>query len=227
MDIVPHHITVPKTARYYTYGEIGASTRDIWIVCHGYKQLASRFLTSFSNVVADNRVIIAPEALSRFYLDTELLHTSNSRVGATWMTREDRDAEIGDIVSYLDAVYDDALKALDSFNVKRDQVRINALGFSQGGAAVGRWIARGNSRVDRLVMWGSTIPVDVDLRALADRWPLLSVDLVYGNNDLAVGLDGLEMQRAMLEEASLSARIIEFDGGHVIDRATLVKVVGD
>ncbi len=224
MDVTTHHIVVPKTARYYILGDINAVTRDIWIVCHGYSQLAGRFLESFRGVAAPGRVIIAPEALSRFYVGAELPHTAASKVGATWMTREDRDAEIGDIVSYLDAVYEAVLKELGTYGVNRDQVRINALGFSQGGASVSRWVARGNAHVDRLVVWGSSLPNDVNLRGLAERWPDFSVDLVYGSSDLAMGPNNSDAQRAMLEGANVAARLVEFEGGHVVDSATLVRV---
>lgn len=225
MDIKPHHIVVPKTARYYTLGSVNGTTEDIWIVCHGYSQLASRFLKLFCGVATPERVIVAPEALSRFYLGAELPHTTESKVGATWMTREDREAEIDDIVSYLDAVYEAVLKELGTHGINRDQVRINALGFSQGGASVSRWVARGNAHVDRLVVWGSSVPTDVNVRALAERWPNLSIDLVYGSSDLAMGPNNLDAQRAMLEGASITSRLIEFDGGHVIDPMTLVRIM--
>src|ERR1051325_10016453 len=50
------------------------------------------------------RRLVAPEGLSRFYLSER---ATERRVGASWMTREDRLAEIADYLGYLDAVYDD------------------------------------------------------------------------------------------------------------------------
>lgn len=225
MDIAAHHLTVPKTARYYTSGEPGPDTRSIWIVCHGYGQLASRFLTLFSNAGASDRVFVAPEALSRFYLDSELPHTSRSRIGATWMTREDRDSEILDIVSYLDAVCEDVLQTLDTSGGNRDGVHINCLGFSQGAAAVCRWAAQGASHIDRLVVWGSSIPEDVNPRALIERRPRLMVDLVYGTDDPAIDRGSVDAHRKILAAVGLNPRIVEFEGGHVIDKATLAAVV--
>ena len=50
---------------------------------------------------------MAPEALSRFYADvTPGRHGPTSTVGATWMTREDRENEIRDYVAYLDEMTD-------------------------------------------------------------------------------------------------------------------------
>ena len=38
----PRHLTVSRTARYFTLGPDGAPVRELWIVLHGYAQLASR-----------------------------------------------------------------------------------------------------------------------------------------------------------------------------------------
>ena len=46
MSIIEHHIRISKRARYYTIGE-RAGASDVWIVCHGYGQLAGRFLRHF------------------------------------------------------------------------------------------------------------------------------------------------------------------------------------
>ena len=87
-----HHLAVAKTARYYSLGEPGPATRQLWFVCHGYGQLAGRFLRHFEPLDDGSRVIVAPEGLSRFYLSES---PAERRVGASWMTREDRLVEIG------------------------------------------------------------------------------------------------------------------------------------
>ena len=48
----------------------------------------------------ESRVLVAPEGLSRFYVNA-----THGLVGASWMTREDRQHEIDDYVGYLDAIY--------------------------------------------------------------------------------------------------------------------------
>src|SRR6476469_3720019 len=102
--IASHSTVVPRTARYYTLGPTHGFPRELWFVCHGYGQLASRFLRQFAPLDDGTRLIVAPEALSRYYLDpvAERRHQREPRVGASWMTREDRFAEIVDYVSYLD-----------------------------------------------------------------------------------------------------------------------------
>src|SRR5207244_11621240 len=113
-----HRVTVARSARYFTLG--GTEPREVWFACHGYGQLAARFLEKLRVLDDDGRCLVAPEGLSRFYLTES---PTERRVGATWMTREDRLAEIADYVRYLDAVYDDVLVRLD-----RARVTVHALG---------------------------------------------------------------------------------------------------
>ena len=77
--------------------------RELWYVLHGYGQLAAPFLDDFRAIDDGTRLIVAPEALSRFYEgDVQARLHKDAKVGASWMTREDRDAEIADYVAYLD-----------------------------------------------------------------------------------------------------------------------------
>src|SRR5881628_153311 len=132
-----HFLSTSRTARYFTLGHLRDAT-ELWLVCHGYGQLASRFLERFRPLETQRRCIVAPEGLSRFYL-TE--HPTELRVGASWMTREDRLHEIDDYVRYLDALYREVLG-----RVEGPAARVTALGFSQGTATVSRWAALGQSR---------------------------------------------------------------------------------
>jgi len=218
---VAEHVIVSRTARYYRLGAYGPLVRDLWIACHGFSQLAARFAEPFAGVVDDTTVVLVPEALSRFYLDSRPAHTRQSPVGATWMTREDRDAEIGDIVTYLDTLYERALEALALAGGARERIRVHALGFSQGAAAASRWLARGSARVDHLVAWGSGIPDDVNLAAAAQRRPGFHVDLVHGSGDGLATAELIVAQQAMLEAAGVPFRIRSFEGGHVMNRAVL------
>lgn len=226
IELVAQHITVPRTARYYVLGGPNELVRNVWMVCHGFGQLAEQFIEPFAALEHDTRLIVAPEALSRFYLDSRPAHSRTSEVGATWMTREDRDAEVADVVTYLDALYDRLFLDLAGHGVDRDRVRVHALGFSQGAAAVSRWAARGSAVVDNLVVWGSGIPQDVNIRALGERRPALGIDLVYGTGDALVAGEPVAAQRAVLEASGVPYRIHSFDGGHVLSRAVLRKLMG-
>ena len=68
--ISAHTIVVPRTARYYTLGPTHGFPRELWFVCHGFGQLAGRFIRQFASLDDGTRLIVAPEALSRYYLDS-------------------------------------------------------------------------------------------------------------------------------------------------------------
>jgi predicted esterase len=203
-----HHFSTSRSARYFT---LGAPERaaDLWIVCHGYGQLASRFLARFRSIEAEGRCIVAPEGLSRFYLTES---PTERRVGASWMTREDRLHEIDDYVRYLDGVYT---------KLAPRTARVTALGFSQGTAAVCRWVALGSSRIDRLILWGGEVPPDLDLKRL--RVP--SLTLVYGTRDEFFTPKIIAATASRLREHNIPYELVPFDGGHEVDEATLRRLI--
>lgn len=211
MTLREHELVVRRTARYYTLGEPGPGTREIWMVCHGYGQLAARFARHFSGLAGGERLIVIPEALSRFYVDA----AAREVVGASWMTREHRQAEIGDYIAYLDAVY--AAVA----GPARNDARITAFGFSQGASTAGRWAALGHHPVARLVLWGGELPPDLDLATAAARFAALEVVMVHGTNDQVVTTKVVKGIVHRLKEHGVRHRLVEFEGGHELDDETL------
>lgn len=203
-----HRLAATRSARYFTLGSPRQAT-EFWFVCHGYGQLAARFLERFRPLAAGRRCIVAPEGLSRFYL-TE--NPAERRVGASWMTREDRLHEIDDYVRYLDAVFDD---------VNPRTALVTALGFSQGTATACRWAALGSARVDRLILWGGEVPPDLDLERL--RVPKLT--LVYGTHDEFFTPKVVSANEARLRDHGIGYELLSFEGGHEIDKATLLRLV--
>lgn len=210
---VAHHIEVPRTARYVTLGPSDAA--DVWVVLHGYGQLAGRFLRRFEAIDDGSRRIVAPEALSRFYVGNEAgRHGQSSKVGGTWMTREDRQAEIRDYVRYLDILAEHVLAGA---------TKVTVLGFSQGVATAARWTTMGAVRPDRLVLWGDFLPPDLDFTAAGRRWRRTDAVLVRGAEDRALSSEKLAGEEAdRMADAGLSPRTIRYHGGHDIDRGTLM-----
>ena len=216
-----HHIQVRRTARYYTLGDPSRETREVWFVCHGYGQLAADFIKEFEIISDSTRVIVAPEALSRYYMANEAgFHSSESKVVASWMTREDRDAEIDDYVAYLDAVYDEIISKVD-----RKNVSVTVLGFSQGGATANRWLTRGRSRSDRLIMWGALIASDADLNQAATFFSDVKLTIVYGKKDQFANEKMIEDYQRVLTEKRIPFELLTFNGGHRMDRETLRSLV--
>jgi len=201
-----HFLSTSRTARYFTLGDENAA--EVWFVCHGYGQLAARFLERFRPIEAAGRCIVAPEGLSRFYLTES---PAERRVGASWMTREDRLHEIDDYVRYLDGIYR---------KVADPETRVAALGFSQGTATVCRWAALGSSRLHRLILWGGEVPPDLDLTRL--RVP--SLTLVYGTHDEFFTPKVVAATEARLREHKIAYELVSFEGAHEIDEPTLLQL---
>lgn len=137
-----HSIKVERTARVVTKGTINEETQYVWFVCHGYGQLANYFIQKFN--LPDEHYIVAPEALSRFYLGENY-----QKVGASWMTKVDRENEILDYLEYLDKVYFQFVSPHQN-----EKIKIIVLGFSQGCATISRWAANTSQQIDWLILGG-------------------------------------------------------------------------
>src|SRR5258708_24501044 len=90
------HLQVARSARYAVMGSLEAELTEVWIVCHGHGQLARRFLSRFLPLERPDRLFIAPEALSRYYLSPPQggPHPADAPVGASSMTGADRDHDM-------------------------------------------------------------------------------------------------------------------------------------
>lgn len=217
-----HHLRVQRTARYYTLGGSDAAPRSIWFVLHGYGQLAGDFIRYFADLAGEDTLIVAPEAMNRFYLVSPDKAPARDRpVGATWMTREDRESEIADYVEYLDDLYEDV-----AADAKTAGAQINVVGFSQGSATATRWATHGKSALSRLVLWGGLMPPETDLSRGAAAFRGLSLTLVLGSRDHYVSDAMLAAEQARLDAALVRYDVIRFDGGHVITRAVFPQLAG-
>jgi predicted esterase len=216
------HIAVTRTARYYTLGAEVRSPREIWFVCHGYGQLAAYFARHFEPLDDGTRVIVVPEALSRFYFgDPRRQHGADAMVGAAWMTREDREGEIEDHVRYLDTLY-----AHVRGQRGRARAHVTVLGFSQGVATVCRWLTRGTARADRLVLWAGRLPADIFPLPATSPLRAATVTMVLGTNDEHITPLVAADQEALLRGEKLAYDVRRFDGGHAMDARLLREIAG-
>ena len=218
-------IAAVKTARYAVLGPEDGPVSEVWVACHGYGQLVPYFARHFRTVQAPGRLVVVPEALSRFYAGD--LAGRDRRVGASWMTREARETDIADIVRYLDDVF---VAACTRAGADPHAVALSGFGFSQGTATVARWLhlspvlARRDRRADRLVLWGGGLPHDLDLAA-AGWLGHADVTLVAGDRDgFATPARVLE-QQARLEAAGIAHTARSFPGEHRLNDRILREVM--
>ena len=210
-----HHLAVTRSARYYLLGEPSAQTRRIWFVCHGYGQLAAYFLRHFAFLAEADpaTLIVAPEGLSRFYLSG-----NGGRVGASWMTRDDRLAEIDDHIQFLNQLADGV------FAQCPPDVRVTVLGFSQGTATVSRWLAQASFRPARLVLWAGGFPDDLAPDAARQLLAGLPLTLVVGTDDEFITAAQATRQLELLRQLGAAPDYVSFAGTHELNRAVLTEL---
>jgi predicted esterase len=206
-----------RTARYAVLGTEPAEAQRVWFVLHGYGQLAPRFLRHFAGAVPSDTCIIAPEGLSRFYVEmprTDGAHLQ--RVGATWMTREAREDDIADTMRWLDLLSTEIMAAVGN-------VPVGVLAFSQGVATATRWLAHSGLQPDAFVAWAGGVAHDVDEQRMRDVLHNTAVTLVAGTEDGFVPPETRAAMLATLQQWQPGAQTVAFAGGHHLDRAVLAE----
>lgn len=196
-------ITIPLKAKYSTYGELSDKTEKIWFVCHGYGQLSRFFIKKFEILDPKTNFVIAPQGLSKFYLKG-----FSGRVGATWMTKEDRLTDIENQWTFLESVFDKELQGIDLSNKK-----IYALGFSQGAATISRWLTFTKNSIDKLIIWSGEVPNEF---YQMDRDKIPPIKLVYGKQDPFISFLEIEKQKEDFIKQSITFKVIDFDGKHEV-----------
>jgi predicted esterase len=200
-------LETPKSTRVYHLGDL-AGADEVWFVLHGFGQLAGSFINEFAFALRPGRALVAPEGLNHFYTDHR-----GKKTGATWMTSEDREAEITDYVRYLDHVAGTFLA--------RPGIRVEAHGFSQGSATAARWVALGSTAVARLVLWGGEMPPDPPVEQWVGRLNAADLQIVMGDKDQYYSRDRVERGLERLDAAGVQYAMRWFEGGHVVDRGVL------
>lgn len=212
--IQAHEVLIQKTAHYFTIGEPTDRVKQLWLCCHGYGQMARHFVKRFEVLENEQTLVIAPEGLSRFYTDGLA-----GKVGASWMTKEDRLTEIKDYCQYLKLLLDKYLPML------APDVKITFLGFSQGCATVCRFADHFLPEFDRLILYGGFFPEDLDYAGNLDYWQTKDTLLVLGNADPYITPELKKKHLSFAAETGLKFKEMEFEGGHEIDREVIRRLV--
>ncbi|MEO6757948.1 MAG: phospholipase, partial [Saprospiraceae bacterium] len=205
-----HTINVSRTAHYYVLGQPGPHIRRLWIVCHGYAQLADEFLEQFRLLDDGETLVVAPEGLNHFYRKG-----FDGPPGANWMTRRHRETEIADYAHYLQELLQSCREPLPTY------VRVVLLGFSQGTATVCRWILKMMPLFDDLVLWAGLPPEDLDYAAQRAYLETKNLYLLYGTHDPFLTPDRLDILQKIEAENGVDFGDIAFEGGHEIPDSEL------
>ena len=217
-----HQIQVERTARYHVLGAAGPDVHRCWFVLHGYGQLAASLLRGSAPLAAPDAIVVAPEALSRFYLNpVSPVDHANARVGASWMTREAREAEIADYVAYLDRLHAEIRGECGG-----GPLETRVLGFSQGVATAVRWALLGKIEPPRqLLLWAGHLPPEIWTDQALTRLGASELVLAAGDADPFLAPDELARTVERLDAFGYRARPFGFAGGHTITQEAVARAL--
>ena len=207
-------ISISKTGKYSQIGKCSKKINNVWIVLHGYGMLSEYFVKKFECIINETTLVIAPEATNRFYL-----RDNYTRVGASWMTKLDREQEISDNILFLDKLFSIIKK-----EIGHDNFKLNTLGFSQGGPALVRWLMSNKLNTNSLILWGSDIPKDSLVTENKSRWNSINLKIVIGKNDEYINEEKKQEFVGVVKSYGLKYELIEYEGSHKIIEEELKKI---
>ncbi|MBZ9778199.1 esterase [Psychroflexus sp. CAK8W] len=199
------------TNTYSTLNTLTTDTKNIWIACHGIGFLSKFFIGYFENLDPELNYVIAPQAPSKYYQTKAYKY-----VGASWLTKENREQEIENVLNYLDAI-------LQTEKLPKDK-KIILFGFSQGVSVVTRWLAKRKVNCDHLVIHSGSIPTEFDATSFA-YLPDLKTSIIFGNEDEYLSEERIRAQLQLALSIFPNApEIIKFDGKHVMHPESIKKI---
>jgi predicted esterase len=209
------NISIRKTAKVALIGASDDNIEEVWLVVHGYGQLSNFFIQSFSTLASDKILIVAPEGLHRFYLEG-----MSGRVGASWMTKEERLVDVEDYLAYLDDVYKRYI------SVYGDSVKVRILGFSQGTSTICRWFMHTKNRVDTIILWSGMMPPDFIITpSHYQKWP--NVYLIFDPEDPHFQQEHFQLQINWLTKNNLAYTTLQSSDGHRVSEQGLELLLNE
>jgi predicted esterase len=199
--------TTQKTSRITELIDKKAKNENLLIVLHGYGQLTTFFSRKLQDMDGSGFDIILPEALNRFYLEG-----SAGRVGASWMTKEEREQDIQDNHRYLENI----LKSYSS-----QYKKMVLMGFSQGGATAARFYSENKTKLNGLILWSSVFPPDID--SLKSVFTKQKDFFVLGNDDPYFKYE--KQKEVLTLHQELGFETITFEGKHDLNSLVLQSIL--
>ena len=195
---------------YSTLNQKTHKTKNVWLVFHGIGYLSRYFLKYFKHLDSQENYIIAPQAQSKYYLNGEYRH-----VGSSWLTRENTEAEIENMLNYLDAVFEaENLSGVENLNI---------LGYSQGVSVATRFVARRRIQCKNLIMHSGKVPQELeteDFKFLNNT----QFTFIYGTEDKYLENGIIKVEKKRLNNLfPKNLRIESFKGGHEVNTELISK----
>lgn len=206
------HLTL--TAPYHTYGTLSEDTKVIIIAFHGYGQLAKYFIQKFDFLNLDNNYVIAPQGLSKFYTK------NHTRVGASWMTKENRLLDLENQLHYVQSVFEKETEAVDWTKVK-----LIVLGFSQGVATASRWVVKNKVSFDTFIAYAGQLAYELTMDDFDFKHSETAVIAVLGDNDPFYKGENMQQFENAFKSVFPKVKFETFEGKHEVLRDVLKLII--
>ncbi len=210
MNPAEKQVSYQITNSYSTLNKYTSKTKNVWVVFHGIGYLSRFFLKYFKDFDPEENYIIAPQAQAKYYLNNEYRH-----IGASWLTKENTEAEIENVLNYLEKVY-------EAENLK-DAPNLIIFGYSQGVSVATRWVARNKTECSHLILHSGGLPKELepeDFKFLTGA----QFTMIYGTQDEYLNSERLKIENVRAKELfGEQLEIISFDGGHEVNTELILK----
>lgn len=197
-------ISTKRTAHYYMQLP-DSKVKFVLYAIHGYAQLAKDFLKSFKALKSSSILVVAPEALSKFY------NKSGAPV-ANWMTSHERESEIQDYVFYLNQLQKE-------INRQIGKKPLAILGFSQGVSTAFRWAAQLEYAPKTIFAVCGSVPPELKTNDFESK--LLQIRYYYGNRDKLLKVEQAKKEVEKIKTLGLPTQSFEFNGRHEVPQRLL------
>ena len=207
------HIDFTLKAPFYKLNRLSDQTERVWFVFHGYGQLSKYFSRKFEHLDPNRNFLIFPQGLHKFYLP------GHKKVGASWMTKEDRLTDIDNQWAYLYAVWKTCLSETDLTGKE-----IIFFGFSQGVATVSRYLHYSKLSINKLILWAGSFPIEFKTGDFDFLSAETKVEFIYGDDDEFYSVNQFEEKAIELKAILPQLQVKSFAGKHDLQKELLQQL---
>ena len=208
-----HWIRVAQEQRVDSLGTLSDATKHVWVGLHGYGQLVKFFARHFRSLATEERAFVFPQGQHKFYLNGV-----HGRVGASWMTKDERLVDITNQRLYLGFVF-------QWIKQHAPKATIHCVAFSQGVATIMRCIGHPDVQPSSILAWAGSWPPDLDEtnRAALEE---LRFKACFGTRDEYITTEKQqEMRGYYLEKYNFEPSVSVYEGGHSFDVEKLAQEI--
>jgi predicted esterase len=175
--------------------------------------LAKYFIRRFDILNSETAYVVAPQGLSKFYLP------GHKRVGASWMTKEDREIDLANQLHYVQTVFEAETKNLDLSKMK-----IIVLGFSQGVATASRWLQKYQIPFDTFIAYSGMLGNELTANDFEFAKAAAKVFGLLGDEDEFYNGDNVAKFKQAFLDVFPNGNFQMFEGKHEVKREVLGKL---